>query len=430
MTQSSAVEEPTAVDPPSATADTGGDRQPPAWPGTPFAGRTQELNQNAMWMLWGGKMISDIFTDLDREIGAIRSSVAMVDMSPLSKYDITGPDALDAVNRIITRDARKLEIGQTYYTPWCNEQGRLVNDGLVIRVDESTYRISADPNLDWLTARCASFDAKVIDVTDAYAILTIQGPRSTEVLASVTGSSWDDLKFSRLARTRIAGHDVDVLRQGFTGEIGYEIWIAAAYAVDVWDAVAAAGAPFGIEPAGAAAEDIARVEAGLLIVGYDYSAAGTDGQGASVQLGASYDASPFELGLGKFVDFSKDDFIGRAALEREAAEGSRTRLVGLEIDWRRLSQECERLGFAPLDLGRVRWEPVPLAGDGDPNRRASSVTWSRTTRKLVAFGHVSPQEAQQESVTLLWPVADSTVSVPARVVQPPFVSRRRSTSLG
>lgn len=428
MTSSTAVDSPTVADPLTPTDVRPGDR-PPAWPGTPFAARTRELNQNAMWMLWGGRMISDIFSDLDTEIEAVRTRAAMGDMSPLSKYDVRGPGALDAVDRIITRDARKLEIGQTYYTPWCNEEGRLVNDGLVIRVDETTFRISADPNLAWLTEQCAAYDAEVVDVTDVYAILTIQGPRSTEVLAAATGQSWDDLKFSRLAHTTIAGRAVDVLRQGFTGEVGYELWIGAADAVPVWDAVAQAGAEFGIEPAGAAAEDIARVEAGLLIVGYDYTAAGTDGQGASVQLGVRHDATPFELGLEKFVDFSKTDFIGKAALEREAAAGSRTRLVGLEIDWRSLSAQAAEHGLPPLDLGRVRWEPVPLAGEGHPNRRVSSVTWSRSTNRLIGFGHVSPEEATQETVSLRWPIAGTEVIVPAKVVQPPFISRRRSKPL-
>lgn len=401
----------------------------PVWPGTPFAARTQELNQNQMWMLWGGKMISDVFSDLDQELAAVRQRVAMGDMSPLSKYDVVGPGAADALDRIITRDVHKLQVGQTYYTPWCNEDGRLVNDGLVIRIDQDTFRISADPNLDWLTEHTAGYDAEVRDVTDTYAIMALQGPRSSDVLAEATGRRWEDLRFSRVAESHIGGCEVSVLRQGFTGEIGYEIWIAAADAVTVWDEVARAGAAYGIEPTGAAAEDIARVEAGLLIVGYDYTASGTDGPGASVQLDQRYEATPFELGLGRLVDLSKPDFIGRAALEREAAGGSRTTLVGLEVDWRALAQAASDLGLATLDLGRVRWSPIPLTGDGDPNRRASSVTWSRTTKRLVAFGHVSPEEAVQGSVGLRWPIAGTTVDVAAAVVPMPFVSRKRSTSL-
>lgn len=401
----------------------------PRWPGTPFAARTQQLNHNQMWMQWGGKMITDVFSDLDRELHAVRNRAAMGDMSPLSKYDVVGPGAADALDHILTRDVHKLAVGQTYYTPWCNQDGKLVADGLVIRVDDQTFRISADPNLAWLTEHCAPFDAEVSDVTDVYAIMSLQGPRSTEVLAAATGQSWDDLRFSRLAKAQIAGRDIDLLRQGFTGEVGYELWIHSADAVAVWDAVAAAGEPFGIEAAGAAVEDIARVEAGLFIVGYDYNAAGTDAQGASVQLASHNDASPFELGLGKFVDFSKKDFIGRAALEREAAVGGRTTLVGLEIDWVALTDACASLGLAMLDLGRVRWNPIPLAGPGHPNRRATSVTWSRTARKLVGFGHVSPDDAAAGTVDLLWPIGEEAVTVSAKIVSTPFVSRKRSKAL-
>lgn len=401
-----------------------------AWPGTPFAQRTVALNHNALWMLWDRMMITDVFSDLEQEMRAIRTSVAIGDMSPLSKYEIRGPGAVALVDRVITRDARRLEVGQTYYTPWCNEDGKLVNDGLVIRVDESTFRLSADPNLLWLSQCADGYDVEIEDLTEAFGIITLQGPKSTEVLEAVTGAQWGDLRFSRLRQTSIAGRQVDVLRQGFTGEVGYELWIPAADGVPVWDAVMNAGEPFGIKPAGALAEDKARIEAGLLIVGYDYTAAGPDSQGASVKVGSRYDATPLELGMGRLIDFDKTDFIGKEALAREAAQGSRTQHVGLDIDWRTIARECDRRDIPPSDFVRVRWTPIPLAGEGVENRRATSVTWSPTARKLIGFGHVAPREARTGStVSLLWPIGDDCVEVPATVVEPPFVTRRRSTSL-
>lgn len=413
-----------------ASASAGNGWNPVSWQGTPFAARTASLNQNALWMLWDRMMITDLFSSLETELNAVRTSVAVGDMSPLSKHEIRGPEALDVVNRVITRDARRLEVGQTYYTPWCDERGKLVNDGLVIRVDETTFRLSADPNMGWLTQCAAGRDADVVDVTADYAILTLQGPKSTEVLAAATDSTWTDLRFSRLRRTTIAGRPVEVLRQGFTGEVGYELWIPAADAVPVWDAVLGAGALYGVRPAGALTEDVARVEAGLLIVGYDYASAGPDSHGAAVQVRVRHEASPFELGMGNFVDFRKPEFIGKDALVREVEEGSRTQLVGLEIDWREILRAYELRGAPPAEFGRVMWHPVPLAGDGDENRRASSVTWSPTAKKLVGFGHVSPSEAKLGNVvSLLWPVAGEGVEIPAVVIDLPFVSRRRSTSL-
>ncbi|ORA39409.1 glycine cleavage system protein T [Mycobacterium aquaticum] len=406
------------------------EHRPVRWLGTPFAARTAALNRNALWMSWDRMMIADVFTDLSEELHTIRTGVAIGDMSPLSKYEIHGKDAVTVVDRLITRDASKLQIGQTYYTPWCNDEGKLVNDGLVIRVDASTFRLSADPNLLWLRHCAEGYDVEIHDLTEDYGIITLQGPKSTEVLEAASGADWGDLRFSRLRTTSIGGCDVDVLRQGFTGEVGYELWMRAEDGISVWDAVFDAGERYDIKPAGGLAEDVARIEAGLLIVGYDYTAAGLDSQGASVQVAARYEATPFELGLGRLVDFSKEEFIGKAALVREAATGSRTHNVGLEIDWRTIVRECERRNAAPPNFGRVRWVPLPLKGDAVGNQRASSITWSPTTGKLIGFGHVPPASAAPgNTVTVLWPIGEEQVDVPAVVVDLPFVTRRRSTSL-
>ncbi len=397
------------------------------WPGTPFAPRTAAINGNALWMLWDRMMVVDVYADAREELRAIREAAAMGDMSPLSKYEVRGPDAARMLDALIPRDVTRLAVGQVYYTPWCDEHGKLVNDGLVIRVDETTFRLSADPNWAWLRRHAEGLDVELDDVTERIAILTLQGPKAPAVLAAATGENWSGLPFSRLARAEVAGVAIDVLRQGFTGEIGYELWVAAEQAPALWDAIAAAGAPHGILPAGALALDVARVEAGLLIVGYDYTSAGDDRGGASVDADHAHTGSPYELGLGRLVKLDKGDFVGREALAREAASDSGERLLGVECDWRALQAAHERLGEPAPALGRVQWYPKPLLHDGRVVGRASSLVWGPSVGRLIGFAHVPAELAEAGTeLAVRWGVGGHDIEVPATLRELPFLELRRA----
>jgi aminomethyltransferase len=343
----------------------------PSFVGTPFAARTAQLNGSALYQYWDRMMVVDAYTDPYKELRAIRERVGVADMSPLSKYEVIGADAERMLDGLIPRDVTKLAVGQVYYTPWCNEQGKLVNDGLLIRREPSRFQLSADPNGEWLRRHSGEFDVEVTDVTEQIAILTLQGPRSPDTLATASGQAWEDFPFSRARAATIADVRVDVMRQGFTGEVGYELWVLAAEAPAVWDAIVASGERFGIQPAGARAIDVARVEAGLLIIGYDYTGAGGDRHGAVIVVDEANVASPYELGLGRFVDLGKADFIGKRALTEEEARGSARQLLGLEFSWHALLAEHDRLGVPPTDLGRVQWYPRPLVADQKPVGRAT-----------------------------------------------------------
>ncbi|TJV38232.1 MAG: aminomethyl transferase family protein [Mesorhizobium sp.] len=399
-----------------------------AFRGTPFVERTAPLNQNALWMRWDRNMVVDCYSDMVEELAAIRNRVAMGDMSPLSKYVIAGPDAERMMDALIPRDIKKLQVGQIYYAPWCDENGHVVGDGLVFRMDETTFRVSADPGLSWWKQHAEGLDVRVTDISDSYGILTLQGPRSREVLEAVT-QSVQELPFSRLAIVTIAGRRVEILRQGFTGEHGYELWVKADDGAAVWDAVEAAGKPFGILPAGAWALDIARLEAGLLIVGYDYTSAGPDHGGASIQAAGKYRASPFDLGLGRLVDFRKADFIGKAALQRMSNTGDRRQLVGLDIDW---SQALDRKGLesnAPGNLRRVQWYPLKAFRGGKEVGHASSVAWSPSTGRMIGFGHLRREAAETGTeLTLKWNKDGVAADVRARVVGLPFLSLKRAAN--
>jgi aminomethyltransferase len=268
----------------------------------------------------------------------------------------------------------------------------------------------------------------VTDISDEYGILTLQGPRSREVLEAVTGSV-QDLPFSRLATVTIAGRRVEILRQGFTGEHGYELWVKADDGAIVWDAVEAAGRPYGILPAGAWALDIARLEAGLLIVGYDYTSAGPDHGGAGIQAAGKYRASPFDLGLGRLVDFRKGDFVGKAALQRMSNTGDHRQLVGLDIDWSKAIGGSGLESAAPGNLRRVQWYPLKAYRDGKEVGHASSVAWSPSTGKMIGFGHLWREAAQTGTeLTLKWNRDGLAVDVSARVVALPFLSLKRAAN--
>ena len=399
--------------------------------GTPFHTRTARDSATPWYFNWDLHHVVDVYDDFHAELRAIRETVAMGDMSPLSKCEISGPDATAVVDRLITRDAYALAVGSIYYTPWCNDDGKVIVAGLVFRRGESAYRFTGDRSLAWFTRQAEGYDVSVVDVTDDSGILTVQGPNSREVLDRVTGRDWSDLDFSRFELVDIAGVDVEVARQGFTGELGYEVFAPCGGALAVWDAVADAGEGLSMRPCGEWAIDVARVEAGLLIAGPDYANAGPDPVGSHTVSASEpeYMSSPFELGIGRFVDFDKGDFIGREALLNEQEVGGPTRtLVGLDIDWRRVVAEHVDRGIAPNVSPRVEWVAKRVRADREVVGRASSITWAPTIGKLIGFGHLDREVAEiGVRVAVEWDIAGTgeSAQIEATVAELPFLPLRR-----
>ena len=325
--------------------------------GTPFHERTSPLNRTLAWGDWAGYHSAAVYADHhDIEYNAIRQSAALIDVSPLFKYVVAGPDAVRLIDRVITRDATRLAVGQVLYTPWCDERGKVIDDGTVARLDETTFRwTAADPCYRWILMNAAGLDAEVQDVTDALGALALQGPRARAVLEAATGAGWSDVGYFRRRTGTVAGIEVDVTRTGYTGDLGYELWVAAGDAATLWDALLAAGEPHGLRPCGIRAMDVARVEAGLVLIEVDYTSART-------ALTPEHEYTPFEIGLGRLVSFEKADFVGRAALERERDAGGRRQAGGHRA----------RLG---RHRGRVRpARPRPGgAGDREPRGHADPV---------------------------------------------------------
>ena len=397
--------------------------------GTPFNSRTEPLNLFVRWIAWDIYHVVDVFSGLDDELKAIRAAVAVIDMSPLSKFDISGPDAARFTNYIITRDARKMEVNQVFYTPWCDHDGKVVSDGMVFRMSEDRFRITGDPSHGWLMQNAEGFDIRIKEVTHERGILSLQGPKSRAVLEAATGEDWSGFRFSRIRIAEIGGVDVEVARQGFTGERGYELCVAEDNGAALWDAIMEAGDAHGIKPAGYLALDTARIEAGLIIPGPDFTNGGavTDAIGAPIEVDSENKASPFELGAGRFVDFDSGDFLGKAALLKEIETGFRRNRVGLQIDWQGIAEMYTAQGLAPVVVPTPIWYPLVVMKDGKKIGRATSIAWSPTIQKVIGFGHLEKEYCEPDTeVAVEFHVKDKTGLVNARVVKLPFIDLRRT----
>jgi aminomethyltransferase len=392
--------------------------------GTAFHPRTSELNTKMAWGEWAGYWSAAVYADFhDIEYNAIREAAALFDTSPLYKFVVSGPDAARLLDRVITRDVAKLGVGRVLYTPWCNEDGKVLDDGNLARLAEDRFLLTAaDQGLRWLQMNAAGLDAQVEDVSETLAGLGLQGPLSRDVLETATGQDWKDLRYFGHRRTEIAGVEIDVTRTGFTGDLGYELWVPVDGGVEVWDAVWEAGQDYRIRPIGIRALDVARVEAGLIMVDAEYTGAR---HATSTAPDEFY--SPFEIGLGRLVDFGKENFVGKRALELEqAAGGPRRRLVGLHVDWTGIEQMFAKHGLAPAVAPVVDRDPIPLYKQGRRIGRATSVTWGITIKKMIAFGSVPPSlSALGERMQIEWTVEGERGKVPATVVEVPFLDLPR-----
>ena len=336
------------------------------------------------WRRWAGYVVASSYElSHDREYHAIRSAAALFDVSPLYKYLITGPDAARLLDRIVTRNVSKAKVGQVLYTPWCDAEGKQIDDGTISRLDEQTYRLTAaDPNLRWLHLNAAGLDITVADLSDRTAALSLQGPNSRAILQIAAEIDLAGLKYFHLVHAKIRGMPVTISRTGYTGDLGYEIWVDADQAVPLWDALIETGSPYGITPAGMLALDVARIEAGLLLIEVDYFSS----RHALIEAQKS---SPFELGLGWTVALDKERFNGQAALAAEKRRGAAWQFTGLAVDWESLERLYAEVGLPPR-LPTQAWRTsVPIYGNG---RRqvgyATSGGWSPLLKQYLALAHL------------------------------------------
>ena len=390
-----------------------------------FHARTLQLCESLSYRDWAGfYAVSAYETHHEHEYNAIRNACALIDISPLFKYRVGGPDALRLVNRVITRDAAAMAVGRVYYTPWCDEHGKVIDDGTVTRTGPSEFRwTAADPNLRWFSENASGLDVQVDDLSESVAALALQGPTSRRVLQQVCDADLSTLKYFRSTTGSIAGVRVDVSRTGYTGDLGYEIWMPWDSALQVWDAIVGAGAAFDLHPVGMLALDVARIEAGLLLTDVDF-------QSSRKALIESQKYSPFELGLGRLVDLQKGPFIGRAALAEEIRRGIARQIVGLEVDWTEVETLYEGVGLPPTAPAGTSRVAVPVYKGRAQVGRATSTTWSTTLKKLIALATIdAPHYTIGTQVDMEITVEAVRHRATATVVPTPFFNPERKTSL-
>jgi len=388
---------------------------------TPFHERARAASQLDSFVPWSGYTTVDVFTTVEQEYFAIRNATSVYDLTPMVKYRIAGPDALRFLNRLMTRDIRRLTPGKVTYGVWCNDGGQLIDDGTVFCLGANEYRLcTAERQLDWLSASAIGFDVAIAEVTEEVAALAVQGPTSCALLKALGLAGVERLKPFELGQFVLSGAapaapariEMMVSRTGFTGDLGYELWMRPADAESVWDALMEEGRSRAIRPIGSRALNIARIEAGFLLPHLDFvSAAHT--------LRVGTERSPLELGLAWLVDFSKGHFTGRRALLAEQRRGPRRQLVGLDVE-----------GNKPANNALLYADRAGSKQVGS----VTSATWSPTCKRNLALAMVDiPYIATGSSVwaeiylnrELTW----ERRMARARVVERPFYApqRRRAT---
>lgn len=384
--------------------------------GTPFHPRTAALNRAGLWRDWSGWFAAGSYVvDPEREYNAIRQAAALIDVSPLFKYRVSGRDARRLVDRVVTRDAGTLKIGQVAYTHWCDAAGKVIDDGTVSRLADDVYRwTAAEPSLRWIRLNAHGLDVQVEDVSASTAALALQGPTSRGVLRACAEADVERLRYFRVSAARIAGVPVEISRTGYTGDLGYEVWIPAERALEVWDALVSAGRAHGLTPTGILALDVARIEAGLILLDVDYTS-------ARKALIEAQKSTPYEIGLGRLVQLDKGPFVGRAALRRAVQAGPATQLVGLEVEWSDVEQLHDEVGLAPHMPFVASRLSVPVYREGLQVGKATSSTWSPILKKMIALATLASDVAAPGTrLSLELTVEHRRRDVGVRVVPLPF----------
>ena len=393
--------------------------------GTAFHERTFPLCHSLNYREWSGYYTVSVYeVHHEHEYNAIRNAAALIDISPLYKYLITGKDATKLVNRVITRDICKVAVGQVIYCCWCDEQGKVIDDGTVTRLEENKYRwTAADPSLRWFRQNGTNMDVQVEDISEKVAALALQGPTSGKLLKSLAEADIANLKYFRVTHGKIAGIPVDISRTGYTGDLGYEIWVPWNDAIKVWDAVMETGKRFDIHAAGMLALDVARVEAGLLLIEVDYTS-------SKKALIASQKYSPYELGFGKMVHLNKENFIGKAALEKDQKQGVARQFVGLEIDWTEVEERYEKFGLTPAAPSQASRVAVPVYCGEKQVGKATSTTWSPVLKKMVALASIETSHSKLGSrLQMEITIEAIRQRVTAKIVKMPFFNPARKTAV-
>ena len=391
---------------------------------SPFFERTSKLNESQEWRRWSGYLSATNYElNHENEYFSIRTKAALLDITPLYKYIIEGSDSQRFLNKLVTRNINICKVRQVVYTPWCDENGKVIDDGTVQRLSENKFRItSAEPNLGWLEHNSLGMDLTITDDSSTTAALALQGPNSRSILNAVASDSLDKLKFFWMMDTNLGDMPVSISRTGYTGDLGYEIWMNPKDALSVWDLLIEKGKSYGITPTGLQALDISRIEAGLILLDVDYISS----RHALIE---SRKSSPFELGLGWSVKMKKDDFIGKRALEKELKDGPEWKFVGIEIQWDELEKHYRQAGLAP-GLPSTAWRTsTPLYNGSEQIGYATSGAWSPILKRYIALAHIKTEYSKEGTMLdFELKIEHFRKLTPAKIVSTPFFDPERKRS--
>ncbi len=386
---------------------------------TPFHERTAALCVSHAWRRWAGYVVASSYElSHEREYHSIRAAAALFDVSPLYKYRIAGRDAARLLDRVVTRDVLRAQVGQVLYTPWCDASGKVIDDGTVARLEEDEFRMTAaEPNLRWLEANALGLDVSIEDISASVAAASLQGPNSRSILEQL--GDIPPLKYFRLAQTMLRGIPVTVTRTGYTGDLGFEVWVEAGKAIALWDALSEAGTAYGIQPAGMLALDVARIEAGLMLIDVDYVP-------ANKALIESQKSSPYELDLAWAVNLDKEHFVGRHALAAEKERGPQWQFAGVEVGWEGLERLYSDVGLATR-LPPTAWRmSVPIYSGVEQVGYATSGCWSPLLKKYITLAHLrAPWARPGTQLDMEVTVEHRRRRAAARVVNKPFFDPER-----
>ena len=390
--------------------------------GTPFHPRTSELCSSLFYKDWAGYYtVCSYDTCHEREYYALRNAAGLIDLSPLFKYEVYGKDAAAFLSRVMAKDVSKLEVGRCAYLCWCDDYGKVLDDGTVFRLDDTYFRISAaEPTFSWLMRQSRGFDVTIEDSSDRIGTLSLQGPTSRDILKVVSDADLDSLPYFSVTQAKLDGVDVLISRTGYTGDLGYEVWIEREQALKVYDAIMAGGRDYRIQPVGLDAMDVTRIEAGYIMNGVDYFSANS----CVIE---SRKSTPYEIGLGWTVDLDRDPFIGQDALKAEKANGSVWATVGLVYDWPAFERLFAEFGLPPQLPGGAWRTPIPVYDkNGRQIGQGTSGAWSAILKDNLALATVKSDYAKPGTVLQIEVTVEyERRRVPAIVTKTPFFDPAR-----
>jgi aminomethyltransferase len=395
---------------------------------TPFHSRTSALNETGLWSHWAGHLAANRYQESDKfEYFAVRSAAGILDTSPLYKYRITGHDAERFLAGMLARDVRACPPGHAQYTTWLDDRGFVMEDGVIQHRTPDEYLLtSAEPNFGYFADRIGRLAVAIEDVSSQIGTIAVQGPRSRELLAQLVPAV-ASTPFFGITSGQVGGVPVSVSRTGYTGDLGYEVWVDAADALPAWDRLWDAAEGYSVLPFGLAALYMLRIEAGLLLLAVDFDS-------SRFAFNDAHRSTPIELGWSwMFKGLADDDrsFIGRRALEREIVEKtSRWRMSGLVVDWEDYDRVYGEAGLIPPKVHAPVHEDWMVYDDaGQRVGYATSFMYSPVLQRHIALGRVRPDLARVgQRVQLEFTVDHHYEKVAAQVVRLPFFNPERKTA--